>query len=183
MLQRLSNIDHRVWAEEEIAVEMPERLVIVSDAWHPQVNGVVRSIENTNRELARMGIEVLMITPEGFHSVPCPTYPEIRLSIASYRRVAAAIEAAQPSYVHIATEGPLGLTARRWCLKNHTPFSTSYHTRFPEYVAARLPIPQKWLYAFVRWFHNAGSGCMVATPSLAAELQQKGLNNLLPWSR
>ncbi|WP_183754759.1 glycosyltransferase family 1 protein [Rhizobium sp. BK181] len=160
-----------------------ERLVIVSDAWHPQVNGVVRSIENTNRELAKMGIDVAMVTPQGFHSVPCPTYPEIRLSIASYRRVAREIRKHMPSYVHIATEGPLGLTARRWCLKNRMPFSTSYHTRFPEYVSARLPIPKSWLYAFVRWFHNSGAGCMVATPSLARELSDKGIRNLMPWSR
>lgn len=183
MLQRLSDIDHEIWDQAATPVAVPERLLIVSDAWHPQVNGVVRSIENTNRELARMGIEVTMITPEGFRNIPCPTYPEIRLSIASYRKVATQIEAAQPTYVHIATEGPLGLTARRWCLKNGMPFSTSYHTRFPEYVAARLPIPQNWLYAFVKWFHNAGFGCMVATPSLAYELKQKGISNLLPWSR
>jgi len=162
---------------------MAERLVIVSDAWHPQVNGVVRSIENTNRELAKMGIDVAMVTPQGFHSVPCPTYPEIRLSIASYRRVAREIKKHMPSYVHIATEGPLGLTARRWCLKNRMPFSTSYHTRFPEYVSARLPIPKSWLYAFVRWFHNSGAGCMVATPSLARELSEKGIRNLMPWGR
>ncbi|WP_083539882.1 glycosyltransferase family 4 protein [Rhizobium tibeticum] len=160
-----------------------ERLVIVSDAWHPQVNGVVRSIENTNRELAKMGIEVAMVTPQGFHSIPCPTYPEIRLSIANYRRVAREIEKHMPSYVHIATEGPLGLTARRWCLRNRMPFSTSYHTRFPEYVSARLPVPKSWLYAFVRWFHNSGAGCMVATPSLARELSEKGIRNLMPWSR
>ncbi|WP_028751744.1 glycosyltransferase family 4 protein [Rhizobium leucaenae] len=183
MLQRLSDIDHRGWAEATTPVATPERLLIVSDAWHPQVNGVVRSIENTNRELARIGVDVVMITPEGFRNIPCPTYPEIRLSIASYRKVAARIEAVRPTYVHIATEGPLGLTARRWCVKNGMPFSTSYHTRFPEYVAARLPIPQSWLYAFVKWFHNAGSGCMVATPSLANELKQKGIHNLLPWSR
>jgi glycosyltransferase involved in cell wall biosynthesis len=160
-----------------------ERLVIVSDAWHPQVNGVVRSIENTNRELAKMGIEVAMVTPQGFHSIPCPTYPEIRLSIANYRRVAREIEKHMPSYVHIATEGPLGLTARRWCLRNRMPFSTSYHTRFPEYVSARLPLPKSWLYAFVRWFHNSGAGCMVATPSLARELSEKGIRNLMPWGR
>ncbi|WP_184355729.1 glycosyltransferase family 1 protein [Rhizobium sp. BK602] len=183
MLQRLSDINHNSWDQAATPVAVPERLLIVSDAWHPQVNGVVRSIENTNRELARMGIDVSMITPEGFRNVPCPTYPEIRLSIASYRTVAARIMAARPTYVHIATEGPLGLTARRWCLKNGMPFSTSYHTRFPEYVSARLPIPQRWLYAFVRWFHNAGSGCMVATPSLADELRLKGIRNLLPWSR
>ncbi|WP_117193568.1 glycosyltransferase family 4 protein [Rhizobium terrae] len=159
------------------------RITIVTDAWYPQVNGVVRSIENTNRELARMGVEVVMVTPQDFANVPCPTYPEIRLSIASSWKVAAAIEASQPTAVHIATEGPLGLLARRWCLKNRVPFSTSYHTRFPEYVAARFPIPVRWLHAFVRWFHNAGNGCMVATASLERELSKLGLKNLLRWSR
>jgi len=181
MLQRLPAKANQT--SPALEASLGERLLIVTDAWHPQVNGVVRSIENTNRELARMGVTVSMLTPEGFRSIPCPTYPEIRLSLASYRRVAAAIEATQPSYVHIATEGPLGLTARRWCVRNGMQFSTTYHTRFPEYVAARLPIPKSWLYAFIRWFHNGGFGCMVATPSLAAELAAKGVNNLLPWSR
>ncbi|MFD1746081.1 glycosyltransferase family 4 protein [Rhizobium helianthi] len=159
------------------------KITIVTDAWYPQVNGVVRSIENTNRELERMGIEVSMITPLDFSSVPCPTYPEIRLSVASYSAVARAIEKFGPTSVHIATEGPLGLLARRWCLKNKVSFSTSYHTRFPEYVAARFPIPIRWLRAFVRWFHNAGNGCMVATASLERELSKLGLRNLLRWSR
>jgi glycosyltransferase involved in cell wall biosynthesis len=182
MLQRPSNsYSGESWASAAGAV--PERLVIVTDAWHPQVNGVVRSIENTNRELARMGVEVSMVTPERFASIPCPTYPEIRLSVAWYSRVAREIGKHKPSYVHIATEGPLGLTARRWCLRKRMPFSTSYHTRFPEYVSARLPIPESWLYAFVRWFHNGGAGCMVATPSLARELSAKGIKNLMPWSR
>lgn len=179
MLQRLPKKPFEIVPQEATG----ERLLIVTDAWHPQVNGVVRSIENTNRELTRMGVTVSMLTPDGFRSIPCPTYPEIRLSLARYSRVAKAIEATQPAYVHIATEGPLGLTARRWCLRNGMPFSTTYHTRFPEYVAARLPIPKSWLYAFIRWFHNAGFGCMVATPSLAAELTAKGVRNLLPWSR
>lgn len=184
MLQRPANTySGESWANAAAAGSLPERLVIVTDAWHPQVNGVVRSIENTNRELAKMGVEVSMVTPERFNSIPCPTYPEIRLSIANYRRIAREIEKHNPSYVHIATEGPLGLTARRWCLKNRMPFSTSYHTRFPEYVSARLPIPKSWLYSFVRWFHNGGAGCMVATPSLARELSEKGIRNLMPWSR
>ncbi|TCV74459.1 glycosyltransferase involved in cell wall biosynthesis [Neorhizobium sp. R1-B] len=159
------------------------RITIVTDAWYPQVNGVVRSIENTNRELARMDVEVVMVTPQDFTNIPCPTYPEIRLSLATYGQVAAAIEASQPTAVHIATEGPLGLLARRWCLKNRVPFSTSYHTRFPEYVAARFPVPLRWLHAFVRWFHNAGNGCMVATASLERELGKLGIKNLLRWSR
>ncbi|MBY3194927.1 glycosyltransferase family 4 protein [Rhizobium laguerreae] len=184
MLQRPANTySGESWANAAAAGNLPERLVIVTDAWHPQVNGVVRSIENTNRELAKMGVEVSMVTPERFNSIPCPTYPEIRLSIANYRRIAREIEKHNPSYVHIATEGPLGLTARRWCLRKRMPFSTSYHTRFPEYVSARLPIPQSWLYAFVRWFHNGGAGCMVATPSLARELSARGIKNLMPWTR
>ena len=132
------------------------RIAIVSDAWRPQINGVVRTIETVVKLLQSEGHDVEVFGPDRFRTLPCPTYPEIRLSIASYRRVAREIRKHMPSYVHIATEGPLGLTARRWCLKNRMPFSTSYHTRFPEYVSARLPIPKSWLYAFVRWFHNSG---------------------------
>lgn len=99
-----------------------------------------------------------MVTPKDFHNIPCPTYPEIRLSVTTFAQVAGAIEKTLPTAVHIATEGPLGLMARRWCLKNGMPFSTSYHTRFPEYVAARFPVPIRWMQAFVRWFHNAVRG-------------------------
>jgi glycosyltransferase involved in cell wall biosynthesis len=159
------------------------RITIVTDAWTPQVNGVVRSIEMTNRELGRLGVAVDMVTPADFRTVPLPTYPEIRLAVAGYRAVARRIEAGQPSCVHIATEGPLGFRARRWCLTNGVRFTTSYHTRFPEYVASRLPVPPALLYALVRRFHNAGRGCMVATPSLARELEAKGFRNLMPWSR
>ena len=159
------------------------KITIVTDAWHPQVNGVVRSVENTNRELEKMGIEVTMVTPAQFASIPCPTYPEIRLSLAGNRKVAKVIEENQPSCVHIVTEGPLGLAARRWCIRNEVPFTTSYHTRFPEYVAARFPVPTSLMYRYVRWFHNAGTGCMVATESLENELTDRGLKNLLRWSR
>ncbi|MBR0554675.1 glycosyltransferase family 1 protein [Ciceribacter sp. L1K23] len=172
--------------DESSAAEAPNegtRLTIVTDAWHPQVNGVVRSIETTNRELAAMGVTVSMITPEHYRSVPMPTYREIRLSLARYRQVARAIEERRPDYIHIATEGPLGLWARRWCIRHNMPFSTSYHTRFPEYVAARVPIPIRWLYAYVRWFHNRGGACMVATESLRRELAERGMHNLRLWSR
>lgn len=160
-----------------------KKITIVTDAWYPQVNGVVRSIQNTNQQLERMGVTVTMVTPQTFRNIPCPTYPEIRLSVATYWQVAREIEASAPEAVHIATEGPLGLLARRWCLKNSVPFSTSYHTRFPEYVAARFPVPIRFMQAFVRWFHNAGNGCMVATASLERELAKLGLRNLLRWSR
>ncbi len=159
------------------------KISIVTDAWFPQVNGVVRSIHNTNRQLEHMGIPVAMITPALFRNVPCPTYPEIRLSVATYSQVARMIEGSKPDAVHIATEGPLGLLARRWCLKNKVSFSTSYHTRFPEYLTARFPVPLRWPQAFMRWFHNAGNGCMVATASLERDLAGLGLHNLLRWSR
>ena len=159
------------------------RITVVTDAWHPQVNGVVRSIERTNDELVAMGAEVAMVTPDLFRTLPLPSYPEIRVTISTYRRVAREIERGQPSYVHIATEGPLGLKARKWCRRHGMPYTTSYHTRFPEYVAARLPVPQSWLYALVRRFHNGGAGCMVATDTLAAELSARGFRNLMRWGR
>lgn len=159
------------------------RITVVTDAWHPQVNGVVRSIERTNAELIAMGAEVTMVTPDLFRTLPLPSYPEIRVAISTYRRVAREIERGQPSYVHIATEGPLGLKARKWCRRHGMPYTTSYHTRFPEYVAARLPVPESWLYALVRRFHNGGAGCMVATDTLAAELSARGFRNLMRWGR
>jgi glycosyltransferase involved in cell wall biosynthesis len=159
------------------------RITIVSDAWHPQVNGVVRSIECTNRELSRLGVEIGMITPADFRTVPMPGYPEIRLALARYAVVADRIESDMPDYVHIATEGPLGLKARRWYLSRGMAFTTSYHTRFPEYVASRLPGAERCTHALLRRFHNAGAGCMVATPSLRAELHARGFHNLMDWSR
>ncbi len=160
-----------------------KKIAIVTDAWRPQINGVVRSIENTVEELRRMGIEVTLITPQMFSSIPCPTYPEIRLALATPGQVGQMLAQEQRSFVHIATEGPLGLSARGWCMRNGKPFSTSYHTRFPEYVSARWPIPESLLYVYVRRFHNAGNVCMVATESLEQELSAKGFQNLRRWSR
>ena len=160
-----------------------KRLTLISDAWHPQINGVVRTIENTNRALEKMGVAVTMITPDMFRNIGMPTYPEIRLALTSYRRLARMIEDSRPDYLHIATEGPLGYKARRWCRKKGFRFSTSYHTRFPEYVSARAPVPIRLLYRIMRNFHNAGNGCMVATESLARELDGRGFNNLMRWSR
>lgn len=159
------------------------RITIVTDAWHPQVNGVVRSLDNTIEEMRRLGHEIMMITPDRFYNIPLPSYPEIRIALTRYGTVERAIDAFQPSFVHIATEGPLGYYARKWCLKHRMPFSTSYHTRFPEYVSARLPVPQSLLYGFVRRFHNAGNVCMVATQSLENELSARGFRNLRRWSR
>ncbi|HWU64521.1 MAG TPA: glycosyltransferase family 1 protein [Ensifer sp.] len=160
-----------------------KKITIVTDAWKPQINGVVRSIEQTVEELRRMGIEVALITPQMFTSIPCPTYPEIRLALTVPGQIGQMLASEEPTYVHIATEGPLGLSARAWCLRMGKPFSTSYHTRFPEYVAARWPIPESLAYAYVRYFHNAGNLCMVATESLQRELSDKGFQNLARWSR
>lgn len=108
------------------------RITVVTDAWHPQVNGVVRSLENTISEMQKMGHEIMLVTPDRFRNVPLPSYPEIRIALTRYSTVARAFDHFQPSFVHIATEGPLGFYARRWCLAHKMPFSTSYHTRFPE---------------------------------------------------
>jgi glycosyltransferase involved in cell wall biosynthesis len=159
------------------------RLVLVTDAWPPQINGVVRSLQRMVRALESWGDCVIVIAPSDFRTLPCPTYPEIRLSLALPNTVGRMIEAAEPDYVHIATEGPLGLMARRHCLKSGRGYTTSYHTKFPEYVTALAPVPLEWLYAFMRRFHNGGRGCMVATESLEAELRRRGFRNLMRWSR
>ncbi|MEM8795660.1 MAG: glycosyltransferase family 1 protein [Pseudomonadota bacterium] len=159
------------------------RLVIVTDAWHPQVNGVVRTLERTRLELISMGHEVEIVSPEPFFTVPLPTYPEIRLSLATMRAVGVEIEKHTPDHIHIATEGPLGHAARRYCLASEKLFTTSYHTRFPEYVTARIPIPISWTYAYLRRFHNSGVGCMVATPTLRRNLEGHGFDRLRMWSR
>jgi glycosyltransferase involved in cell wall biosynthesis len=159
------------------------RLLIATDAWKPQVNGVVRSLEHMVEQAAGLGVEIRMLTPGEFRSVPMPGYPQIRLSLASASAAARAMDAFRASHVHIATEGPLGLAARRACLREGRPFSTSYHTRFPEYVAARAPVPEAWSYAALRRFHNAGCGTMVSTPSLEQDLKRRGFRNLLRWTR
>ncbi|MGD9869096.1 MAG: glycosyltransferase family 4 protein, partial [Hyphomicrobiales bacterium] len=159
------------------------RVLIVTDAWRPQVNGVVRTYERLRDELSLIGYETEMLTPETFPTLPCPTYPEIRLALAGPRAVSERIARARPDFIHIATEGPLGLMARRYCRKHRRPFTTSYHTRFPEYLSARLPVPRSWGYACQRRFHNASSGTMVATASLAASLRQRGFRRLMAWGR
>src|SRR5690606_31642995 len=121
------------------SVTQPTHVLIVTDAWHPQVNGVVRSIEQVVREMEARGIRVSLVTPNEFKTLPMPGYAEIRLSRTLARPVFARIEGMNPDAIHIATEGPLGLIARRWCRRNSFPFSTAYHTQFPEYLRARLP--------------------------------------------
>lgn len=159
------------------------RILIVTDAWQPQVNGVVRSLTETVRELTQLGHKVELITPLEFRTLPCPTYPDIRLSILPYRQVAARIEDFSPHAIHIATEGPLGLAARRYCLRHKLVFSTAYHTRFPEYIQARSGLPLALSYAWMRRFHNAAQAVMVPTPSIAKALSARGFKNVVLWSR
>jgi glycosyltransferase involved in cell wall biosynthesis len=160
-----------------------KRLVIVSDAWHPQVNGVVRTLTKVREQLEERGFEVTIISPADYPSAPCPTYPEIRLALTLPSAVKARIEAIQPAYVHIATEGPLGMMARRACIKNKWRFTTSFHTRFPEYLRKRLPVPLSWSYSWLRRFHNAAESCLVPTQSIHDELIGWGFDTLKVWTR
>jgi 1,2-diacylglycerol 3-alpha-glucosyltransferase/glucuronosyltransferase len=159
------------------------RILIVTDAWYPQTNGVVRCLDNVGRELRSSGHEVDYLTPDLFWTVPLPSYPEIRLSLTPFGAVAQRIEALAPDHIHVATEGPLGLQARRHCIEAGRRFTTSYHTRFPEYVAARVPVPAEWSYAFLRWFHGAAERTLVPTRSVAADLRSRGFQNLVVWTR
>jgi glycosyltransferase involved in cell wall biosynthesis len=159
------------------------RILIATDAWHPQVNGVVRTYERLALEAPKLGFDIHFLAPPQFHTLPCPTYPEIRLALAGPRAIAGHIERVRPDFIHIATEGPIGFMTRRYCRKIRWPFTTSYHTRFPEYVAARLPVPEGWCYALQRRFHNGAAGTFVATPSVAADLAARGFERLMPWSR
>lgn len=158
-------------------------ILIVTDAWLPQVNGVVRSLEWTARELEKMGVRVEFLSPQEFVTIPCPTYPDIRLSLTHRRAVQRRMAAYDCEHLHIATEGPLGLLAASAARRMGMPYTTGYHTRFPEYVEARWPLPVSWFYAWFRRFHNFGSGCMVATETLRADLASRGFRNLMMWSR
>lgn len=161
----------------------PLRILVVSDAWSPQVNGVVVTLRHTIAELQRMGHRVQTITPEGFRSIACPTYPDIRLSLGAAGAVARRIEAFAPDAIHIATEGPLGLAARAHCLRTGRPFTTAYHTQFPEYVQARWRVPLAATYAWLRRFHAPARSTMVATPALRDRLAARGFPHLSMWSR
>ena len=159
------------------------RLALVSDAWVPQVNGVVRTLQATVTEIRRRGCEVVTITPDQFRTMPCPSYPEIRLAVRSARAVAQRLSALDPDAVHIATEGPLGWAARRWCMAQDRYFTTSFHTRFPDYVAMRTGLPATWFWPIMRRFHHPAARVLVATDTLATELHRHGLARTHRWSR
>jgi glycosyltransferase involved in cell wall biosynthesis len=159
------------------------KIMIVSDAWSPQTNGVVTTLTQTVASLTRFGHEVALITPNLFRTIPCPSYPEIRIALLPYRKVARLIANFQPNALHIATEGPLGFAARRYCVAHRLRFTTSYHTQFPQYLRSRWPIPTSASYRFLRWFHGAAAGCMVSTPTVQTELENQGFNNIVRWRR
>jgi glycosyltransferase involved in cell wall biosynthesis len=159
------------------------RLLIATDAWHPQVNGVVRTLMSLATNLRRQGVAVEFLTPDGFLSMPVPTYQCLRVALPNPREIARRIERAAPNAIHIATEGPIGCLVRRYCIKRRLPFTTSYTTRFPEYISARFPIPECWTYAALQRFHAAATVTMVSTPSLMAELGNWGFDNLGLWTR
>ena len=159
------------------------RILLATDAWEPQVNGVVRTLTKVMAELRAMGHEVDVVSPDQFPTFPLPTYPEIKLAIGAYEPVQERFKSFEPEAIHIATEGPIGLAARRICLEWKLPFTTSYHTRFPEYVSARLPLPLAAGYTYMRWFHKPSGRLMVATPTMRDELVRHGFRNISPWSR
>ncbi|WP_305097543.1 glycosyltransferase family 4 protein [Croceibacterium aestuarii] len=159
------------------------RIALVTDAWVPQVNGVVRTLTATVGELTRRGHTVAVIAPDQFRTVPCPTYPEIRLAIAGAREVGLRLQRFAPDAVHIATEGPLGRAARRSCLDAGRPFTTAFHTQFPDYIARRSGLPAGLFWPYFRRFHAHSSGVMVATQSVREQLREQGIGNLRPWTR
>ncbi|MGZ5111410.1 MAG: glycosyltransferase family 4 protein [Usitatibacter sp.] len=159
------------------------RILLVTDAWAPQINGVVVTLTNTIAWLEHWGHEVRVVSTDGFRTLPMPTYPEIPLALFPGREVARRIRDFEPDAIHIATEGPLGSAARAYCLEHGLAFTTAYHTCFPEYVRARLGVPLAWTYAWLRHFHGASSAVLVATPAIRELLEARGFANVTDWSR
>jgi glycosyltransferase involved in cell wall biosynthesis len=159
------------------------RILIATDAWHPQVNGVVRSLTMMAEAAKPLGVEVSFLTPLSFRTFAMPSYRDLRVALPGPAKIARLIADARPDSIHIATEGPIGLLVRRHCRRHRLPFTTSFHTRFPEYVSARLPIPEDWIWAALRAFHRPSQAVMAATPALAGELRARGFRNVVLWPR
>jgi len=159
------------------------RILVATDAWHPQVNGVVRTLAMMAEAAKGLGSEVSFLTPQSFRTLPLPSYPDLRLALPYQAKIARLIADARPDSIHIATEGPIGLLVRRYCRKHGLSFTTSFHTRFPEYISARLPVPESWIWAALRRFHGPSQAVMAATPALANELSARGFRNVVLWPR
>ena len=166
-----------------ISTSRKSHILIVTDAWYPQVNGVVRTLIHTKNELIAKGHKVTLLTPEGFFTIPCPSYPEIRLALFPATKVANIIRQESPDIIHIATEGTIGLAARNFCLRNNLNFTTAYHTRFPEYIYSRTKIPLGLTYAFIRWFHKPSQNVMAPTQQVILDLNAWRIHNTELWPR
>ena len=159
------------------------KIALITDAWRPQINGVVTTLQTICQQLRIAGHQVDSITPDQFRNWPCPTYPEIRLALGCGKKLRARLDELQPDAIHIATEGPLGMAARSYCHKRGLPYTTSFHTLFAEYLSVRTGAPLSWGYAALRWFHGRSERIMTATPALVAELKKRGFGNPVLWSR
>jgi glycosyltransferase involved in cell wall biosynthesis len=159
------------------------RIAIVTDAWAPQVNGVVRTLQAVKRELEALGHEIMVVAPDRFTSVPCPTYPEIRLALAGAGAIGRLLGAFGPDAIHLATEGPICLAARRWCLGRGMPFTTAYHTQFPDYVSARTGVDPEWVWRYIRWFHSPAQAVLASTPSIRRTLVDHRITQVRHWGR
>ena len=159
------------------------RILVATDAWHPQVNGVVRTLATVAETVTSLGVDISFLTPQSFATMALPSYPDLRIALPGAGRIARLIEAARADSIHIATEGPVGIMVRRYCCRHNLPFTTSFHTRFPDYIAARLPIPEAWIWAALRRFHGPSQAVMAATPALADELRRRGFPNVVLWPR
>ncbi len=159
------------------------RILVATDAWHPQVNGVVRTLAMMAEAAKTFGVEVVFLTPQSFRTFALPSYRDLRVALPHPAKIAQLITETRPDSIHIATEGPIGLLVRRHCRQQRLPFTTSFHTRFPEYISARLPIPESWIWAALRAFHLPSQAVMAATPALAAELRARGFRNVVLWPR
>jgi glycosyltransferase involved in cell wall biosynthesis len=163
------------------------KILVATDAWHPQVNGVVRTLGHVAHEVHALGAQLEFLTPGEFWTLPMPSYPEIRLALPGPGDVERRLECARPDAIHIATEGPLGHAVRRVCMRRGMPFTTSLHTRFPDYLAERLPVPERWTcdvtWGWLRRFHSAGAAVLAATPTLSSELTARGFKNVKLWPR
>jgi 1,2-diacylglycerol 3-alpha-glucosyltransferase/glucuronosyltransferase len=159
------------------------RVLVATDAWHPQVNGVVRTLIMMAEAAKALGVEVSFLTPLSFPTFALPSYRDVRVALPGPAKIARLIADARPDSIHIATEGPIGLLVRRHCRRHGVPFTTSFHTRFPEYISARLPIPENWIWAALRAFHRPSQAVMAATPALATELRARGFRNVVLWPR
>jgi glycosyltransferase involved in cell wall biosynthesis len=167
--------------------ETSMKILIATDAWHPQVNGVVRTLGHVAGEAEALGAQIEFLAPDEFRTLPMPSYPEIRLAPTRPGAVARRLDQLKPDAIHIATDGPIGHAMRRVCIRRGLPFTTSLHTRFPDYLAKRLPLPERWTralaWAWLRRFHSPAAAVKTATPTLARELCGRGFNNVKLWPR